>query len=313
MNSNAMASRFFVVFFLVLACLNSHAQEKTEAQIEVGLRTIGHHILLWAGDSTSRVLPIEKEKGGYLIKPDTRFAFEPGALVAEIDKVVQQTELASHYVVQVRQCSSDEVVHAYEYEPSKREIIPCKGRELPEDCYYLFFQILKAPHPLASLDQFVIEPGQNQDNEKHGGSWILPSILAVLFLALVIWTLYFWKKRDSNPTAKPEQILSPDTVTIGSFQFNPGTLLLSRENETTELSGKEADLLMLLHSSTNSTLERDDILKKVWGDEGDYVGRTLDVFISKLRKKLEADPDLKIVNVRGVGYRLVARGMVSGG
>jgi DNA-binding winged helix-turn-helix (wHTH) protein len=311
MISNAFVSKISVVFILVLFCLSSQAQDKTEAQIEVGLRTIGHQILLWVGDSTSRVLPIEKEKDGYLIKPDTRFAFEPGALVAEIDKVVQQTELASHYVVQVRQCSSDEVVHAYEYDPSKREILPCKGRALPEDCYYIFFQILKAPHPLASLDNFVIEPGQGGKNEKQGGSWILPSILAVLFLGLIFWTLYFWKKRNSNP--KPETILPSNTVSIGSFQFNPGTLLLSRNNETTELSGKEADLLMLLHASTNSTLERDDILKKVWGDEGDYVGRTLDVFISKLRKKLEADPDLKIVNVRGVGYRLVERGMVSGG
>jgi DNA-binding response OmpR family regulator len=46
-------------------------------------------------------------------------------------------------------------------------------------------------------------------------------------------------------------------------------------------------------------------LNKVWGDEGDYIGRTLDVFISKLRKKLEADSSIKIVNIRGVGYKLV--------
>jgi DNA-binding response OmpR family regulator len=52
-------------------------------------------------------------------------------------------------------------------------------------------------------------------------------------------------------------------------------------------------------------VERDEILNKVWGDDGDYVGRTLDVFISKLRKKLEADACVKIVNIRGVGYKLV--------
>ncbi|MEM7657278.1 MAG: helix-turn-helix domain-containing protein, partial [Bacteroidota bacterium] len=62
----------------------------------------------------------------------------------------------------------------------------------------------------------------------------------------------------------------------------------------------------LLHRSVNQTLERDQILKEVWGNENGYVGRTLDVFISKLRKKLAADPNLKIINVRGVGYRLVA-------
>lgn len=58
-------------------------------------------------------------------------------------------------------------------------------------------------------------------------------------------------------------------------------------------------------SSVNATVERDDILKSVWGDDGDYVGRTLDVFISKLRKKLEADSNIKIINIRGIGYKLV--------
>ena len=82
-------------------------------------------------------------------------------------------------------------------------------------------------------------------------------------------------------------------------------LIKSTEKEKTELSSKEADLLMLLYSSLNQTLERETILNKVWGDEGDYVGRTLDVFISKLRKKLEQDPEIKIVNVRGVGYKMV--------
>ena len=52
-------------------------------------------------------------------------------------------------------------------------------------------------------------------------------------------------------------------------------------------------------------MEREKILATVWGDEGDYVGRTLDVFVSKLRKKLEADANVRIVNIRGVGYRLV--------
>jgi DNA-binding response OmpR family regulator len=71
------------------------------------------------------------------------------------------------------------------------------------------------------------------------------------------------------------------------------------------LTSKEADLLILLHNSVNTGIEREVILNEVWGDEGDYVGRTLDVFISKLRKKLEGDSSVKIVNIRGVGYKLV--------
>jgi DNA-binding response OmpR family regulator len=82
-------------------------------------------------------------------------------------------------------------------------------------------------------------------------------------------------------------------------------MTLSIDNNSVELSGKEVDLLLLLQTSANTTLEREVILKSVWGDEGDYVGRTLDVFISKLRKKLEADSNIKIANIRGVGYKLV--------
>ena len=72
-----------------------------------------------------------------------------------------------------------------------------------------------------------------------------------------------------------------------------------------ELTSKEADLLLLLYNDVNTTVEREVILNRVWGDEGDYVGRTLDVFISKLRKKLEVDSKVKIVNIRGIGYKLV--------
>ena len=61
----------------------------------------------------------------------------------------------------------------------------------------------------------------------------------------------------------------------------------------------------MLYNAANTTVERDVILNMVWGDEGDYIGRTVDVFISKLRKKLEFDSKVKIVNVRGVGYKLI--------
>ncbi|MBL4708722.1 MAG: response regulator transcription factor [Flavobacteriales bacterium] len=121
-------------------------------------------------------------------------------------------------------------------------------------------------------------------------------VLLLLVVACVVF--FFWKKK---------QITSTDLniIRIGRYHFDQRNMKLFMEKIETELTSKEADLLSLLHTSANTTLERDHILNVVWGDEGDYVGRTLDVFISKLRKKLEADPNVKIVNVRGVGYKLV--------
>ena len=73
-----------------------------------------------------------------------------------------------------------------------------------------------------------------------------------------------------------------------------------------DLTGKEAELLNLLYENVNITVKKEEILHQVWGDEGVYEGRTLDVFISKLRKKLEYDESLRILNIRGVGYKLLA-------
>ncbi|MEM9650383.1 MAG: winged helix-turn-helix domain-containing protein, partial [Bacteroidota bacterium] len=99
--------------------------------------------------------------------------------------------------------------------------------------------------------------------------------------------------------------VDPNMISLGEYRFDKRNTELVLGNQRTELTGKEADLLLLLYKAANTSVAREVILNKVWGDQGDYVGRTLDVFISKLRKKFEADPKVKIVNIRGVGYKLV--------
>lgn len=135
--------------------------------------------------------------------------------------------------------------------------------------------------------------------EAHADSNALKYVLALLILLLVtIAFIYFRnKKRKSR--------IDPDLISLGEYLFNKRKTELLIKDQKIELTGKEADLLLLLYNGANTTVERDVILNMVWGDEGDYVGRTLDVFISKLRKKLEFDSKVKIVNIRGVGYKLV--------
>ena len=121
---------------------------------------------------------------------------------------------------------------------------------------------------------------------------------AIPLILLIGIALYRNRKKELSPT-------NANIIEIGDYQFDKRNMILSLADNKTELTSKETDLLDLLRSSANTTVERDDILRHVWGDKGDYVGRTLDVFISKLRKKLEGDPSVKIANIRGVGYRLV--------
>ena len=96
-----------------------------------------------------------------------------------------------------------------------------------------------------------------------------------------------------------------DNSKLGMFSFDYRNLKLSTENGSTNLTQKEADLLKLLLDNKNNTLTRENILKKLWGENDYFLGRSMDVFISRIRKHLRPDPNLKIENVHGVGFRLL--------
>jgi len=96
-----------------------------------------------------------------------------------------------------------------------------------------------------------------------------------------------------------------DPIQLGnySFDFKKQTLQINSKTET--LTHREAHLLYHLIQHKNQVLERSFILKKLWGDDDFFNARSMDVFITKLRKKLNQDSTLQIVNVRGYGYKLI--------
>lgn len=91
---------------------------------------------------------------------------------------------------------------------------------------------------------------------------------------------------------------------IGSFQFYPEQNKLVKKAIEINLSKKECDLLEILVAGSNQVVKRDELTKRVWEDNGVIVGRSLDTYISKLKKKLKDDKTIKITNVHGVGYKL---------
>ncbi len=92
---------------------------------------------------------------------------------------------------------------------------------------------------------------------------------------------------------------------IGKLSFDARRQLLTGSKRDQNLTSREAQLLRLFASRPNQVVERSEILTSVWGDDNIFNGRSLDVFVSKLRKYLAADPALEIKNVHGKGYRLV--------
>ncbi|MCF6306374.1 MAG: response regulator transcription factor [Flavobacteriaceae bacterium] len=96
-------------------------------------------------------------------------------------------------------------------------------------------------------------------------------------------------------------------ITIGKYTFNfqKQTLQIENEEESKMLTHREAHLLFHLYNNKNEVLDRSYILKKLWNDDDFFSGRSMDVFITKLRKKLKQDEEIQIVNVRGFGYKLI--------
>jgi DNA-binding response OmpR family regulator len=93
--------------------------------------------------------------------------------------------------------------------------------------------------------------------------------------------------------------------TIGEFTFDAQKQILTRPGMEQKLTTKESELLKLLCNNLNQVLERNFALKAIWIDDNYFNARSMDVYITKLRKYLKADPNVQIINVHGKGYKLV--------
>ncbi len=95
--------------------------------------------------------------------------------------------------------------------------------------------------------------------------------------------------------------------TVGKFRFDPAEYLLSTETERISLTQREAELLKLFLENRNKVLKREQILTALWGDDSYFMGRSLDVFISRLRKLLAHEQGISIENLHGVGFKFTEK------
>lgn len=99
----------------------------------------------------------------------------------------------------------------------------------------------------------------------------------------------------------------PTTFQIGSFSFDSPRHTLLKDGKTIKLTSKESDLLLLLCENLGNTLERSKALKTIWEEDTYFNARSMDVYITKLRKYLADDPNVQLLNVHGVGFKLVTK------
>lgn len=275
---------FMLLLFISVFCLafsSTGSDDFDSARREILLRRIGHELLIQSGDSTSRVLPVKKiVENEYQISFENELTFQPVVLVNTTQRLLSKDPLANDYVVTVLNCDNPSVTYGYAVSKNKRDdIVTCLGRKQPVACYLI--NIKFKPTGFTTVKKRYLL-----------GSLPFLAIVGFLFLKSV-------KPRriltDSQPT---------DMFNLGSVLFDAKNRKLIMNEETIDMTGTETRLLLIFALSPNETIERSRLQKEIWEDEGVIVGRSLDMFISKLRKKLELNPNIKIVVVRGKGYKL---------
>ena len=251
------------------------------ARREVLLRRLGHELLLQSGDSTSRVLPVKKiAENEYQIRFENDLTFQPDSLVNTTRRLLVKDPLARDYVVNVLNCGNSSVAYGYAISKNKKDdIVACIGRRQPKACYMINVKFKPA----------VIITAKN--------AYLLGSLSFLAFVGFIF--LRSAKPRRTLPDSKHTNMFP-----LGSVLFDAKNRKLIINGNTIDLTGTETRVLLIFALSPNETIERSRLQKEIWEDEGVIVGRSLDMFISKLRKKLEFDPNIKIVVIRGKGYKL---------
>lgn len=255
--------------------------------VNLALRRTAHHLLREAGDSTSRIPAVQRPNAAtFQIQLD--HALNYGRLPALLQQSLALYAIDENYDVAVLDCSTSAVQLGYTLSDVREQNeVPCIGRDQKKGCYML--QVV-----------FAGPPSQRQPGVLGWAGVAGLMLLAGVFIA--------WQKTN----AKGKSVISPYTapgetesvIQAGKLTFHLTNQMVEVAGSRQTLTYREAKLLHLFLRHPNQLLTRDFILKSVWEDEGIIVSRSIDVFVSRLRKVLQPDPGLRIVAVHGVGYRL---------
>jgi hypothetical protein len=226
-------------------------------------------------------LPVKKVADTeYQIRFEKEFTFRAASLIATTKRLLDDDPLANDYIVSVLDGDKMDLAYSYAVSKNKKDnIVTCIGRKQPSSHYLISIK----------FKQSGIGAIRNK--------YLLNGLPVLAFIGFI---LYRPAKTKKVITEERET----DMLSIGTTSFDVKSKKLITNENITELTGTETRLLQIFALSPNETIERSRLQKEIWEDEGVIVGRSLDMFISKLRKKLDSDPNLKIVVVRGRGYKL---------
>ncbi|MDB4438772.1 winged helix-turn-helix domain-containing protein [bacterium] len=262
-----------------------HSVQFEEGAHNLALRQVAHNLYLLQSDSTSRIAPVENiNDSTYQVRIDKRLNYEE--LPHLIKKAVDDYNLNSDYIVTIKDCVDDKIVLGFNSVPLGSTEQTCSSREHELDCSFLGVTFLAKPVKLNSN---------------------IPLFLGFLLIGSLVFLFNNRKKVLNQTSSSSENQLQSqkESIALGNFNFDPTNQTISMRTESVSLTFRENKLLKYMCENINIVIKRDDIMANVWEEEGIIVGRSLDVFISRLRKILKDDPSIQIKSVHGVGYRLV--------
>lgn len=276
-----------LIVFVLWSCQQPNTTIPTE-KVKVAWRTVGHQLLLAQQDTTSLVMPIEEESPyTYELRFQEELAIAPDSLAAIVERVFDKAAIPKYYIVEVKQCNTMEVAYSFQItQTTDTTLVPCKGRDLPKGCYTIAVTFEEPPKADNTMGLFIF-------------------VVGLVLIAVVGYFVY--KKKQSLPVVSKDDD-DDKAMRLGSFTFYPDELKLVKQAVEIKLSRKECELLALFIANSNKIITREELSKRIWEDNGVVVGRSLDTYVSKLRKKLKDDQHIQFVNVHGVGYKLEVSG-----
>ena len=288
---SGLALVILAIFVIASSFTNHSNRDLRVKQANLIIREIGHRLLLQSGDSTSRVLPVtEIKEGTFLLEFENEFVFNHDSLIMLAQGLLPRAQFPSGYTITVHEGTNATIVYGFQVNRTTPDILACKGRSQPPGRYTIeiaFPDFYETPSEF-SLITLVF-----------GG-------MLVLSVALLVGR--FGRSLIPTPMQNEDHVIINGPVTqvasLGKFLFDMKHQHLQFGDEVIRLTDKECRILELLNSNFGELISRETLMQKIWINDGVITGRSLDMFVSKLRKKLSSDPGLRITNVHGKGYKL---------
>lgn len=270
-----------------------NTQQVLTDQTNLALRQLGHQLLLLEGNDSVAIMPIQQANPHTFLLPIAQ-SFYYDTLPFLLHTALTDLDITQEsYYVAVKDCVSDTLILGYDARQFKKGRVPCIGREQYVACNHIY---------VTFPDRAI---NTNLSNNKN--NWLHLLFLPAL-LGFGVFYLLKNRKSKSNLNSPKNKPLSTnpsnELLTIGQSQLDVTNQFLYVHKQPISLTFRETKLFHYFVQHAGQLLTREQLLENVWEEEGIIVGRSLDVFVSRLRKILKADASLMIKTVHGVGYRL---------